>query len=117
MSATSADCMGSHTRSIEFKVNETSRNVTACTVVNDRTVENDKIFRVRLFGVNSNVRPRKSEITVTIRSDDGESRVGSIPWEEERVESTRGKGLERNEETRSLGTMEEGHKFVSINPY
>ncbi|KAK3731643.1 hypothetical protein QZH41_019762, partial [Actinostola sp. cb2023] len=80
VSATSADCMGSYTRSIEFKVNETSRNVTACTVVNDRTVENDKTFRVGLFGVNSNVRPRKSEITVTIRSDDGESRVGSNPW-------------------------------------
>jgi hypothetical protein len=70
--ASSQDCTGSITRNIEFSPNEISRNVTVCTVVDDKLVESDETFKVKISGVGrSTVEAGKSERTIKVISDDG----------------------------------------------
>ncbi|XP_031563990.1 uncharacterized protein LOC116299471 [Actinia tenebrosa] len=69
--AKSADCTGISPRLIEFEANETNRTITACTLVDDRLIEDDETFKVKISGVSSsNVRTGKSERTVKLISDD-----------------------------------------------
>ena len=68
----SADCTGTSPQTITFNANDAEENVTACTIVDDRLVEPDEIFKVKIEGVgSSNVRANLSERNVTIISNDG----------------------------------------------
>ena len=70
--AVSADCTGTSPRDIVFASNEATKTVTACTIIDDKEVESDEIFKIKIEGVrSSNVRNGSSEKTVTIISDDG----------------------------------------------
>jgi hypothetical protein len=72
LTADRVDCSGSTTRNIPFSANETSKNVTACRVVDDREVEGDETFRVNISGVApSIVNASRNSKTIKLISNDG----------------------------------------------
>jgi len=69
--ASSSDCIGPATQDLLFGVNEISRVVQLCTIVDDKYVENRELFKAQLSVTGPNLSVTSSVKYYYINSDDG----------------------------------------------
>ncbi|KAK3715630.1 hypothetical protein QZH41_008069 [Actinostola sp. cb2023] len=71
ITASPEDCTADQNVNITFKAGQTSKSITVCNIVNDKLVEDDETFKVKIHGVGgSNVQAGKDVKEIILISDD-----------------------------------------------